>query len=148
MQDASIELSSNENLFVTLSRVEHFSSAHSLKCDPSYNVSNSENQSIFGHCTQIHGHNYKLIVSIQGKVDPKTGMIMNISKLKPLIKTRILDLLDHKLIDKVLGNAPSTVENIALFCWNQLYPHLEKHLFKIVLYETEKNFATVSREQV
>ena len=71
---------------ITICRKAHFNAAHKL-----YNpaLSNDENFEIFGKCSyeNFHGHNYELIVKILGDIDPKTGMVMDLSDLKKIIKT-------------------------------------------------------------
>lgn len=56
-----------------------------------------------GKCNQIHGHNYKLRVCINGNVnnDPKIhtcGMLMDYKELKSIVKQNITDKFDHSLI--------------------------------------------------
>ena len=56
-----------------------------------------------GPCRNIHGHSYKLSVTIIGKPvtearSPKKGMIMDFSDLKKIIKSSIIDPFDHALI--------------------------------------------------
>ena len=80
---------------ITVSRKAHFNAAHKLY---NQNLSNEENFEIFGKCSyeNFHGHNYELIVKILGDINPKTGMVMDLSDLKKIIKTEVEDLLDHK----------------------------------------------------
>ncbi len=56
-----------------------------------------------GPCGSIHGHSYKLLVTVGGSPltdpsSPKKGMIMDFSDLKKIIRTHIVDPLDHALI--------------------------------------------------
>lgn len=56
-----------------------------------------------GPCRNIHGHSYKLYVTITGTpladpASPKKGMVMDFSDLKKIVKTNIIDPLDHALI--------------------------------------------------
>jgi 6-pyruvoyltetrahydropterin/6-carboxytetrahydropterin synthase len=56
-----------------------------------------------GPCRGIHGHSYKLSVTVSGipvsdPASPKDGMVMDFSDLKQLVKTHITDPLDHALI--------------------------------------------------
>ena len=66
-----------------------------------------------------------LKVTVAGEPDKKTGMVMNISDLKKIIKTNILDVLDHKNIDKQVEyfreGRVSTTENVAIFCWDSIH---------------------------
>ena len=62
-----------------------------------------------GKCKNIHGHSYKLTVSISGDVindnnHVKNGMIIDFSDLKQIVNTNIIDHFDHCLI--VNGQTP------------------------------------------
>lgn len=74
---------------------------------------------------------------------------MNITDLKKIIKAQVMDVLDHKNIDKQVdhfgdGKVVSTAENIAVFCWDnmvELIPQPAK-LHSVKIWETEKNIVT------
>ncbi|MBN1199610.1 MAG: 6-carboxytetrahydropterin synthase [Bacteroidales bacterium] len=56
-----------------------------------------------GPCRNIHGHSYRLSVTVTGNPitdpsSPKKGMIMDFSELKSIMKSRIIDPMDHALI--------------------------------------------------
>jgi 6-pyruvoyltetrahydropterin/6-carboxytetrahydropterin synthase len=61
---------------------------------------------LYGHdgkCKNIHGHSYKLSVTILGNPvsdsnDPKFGMIMDFSDLKKIVNEEIVDRFDHATI--------------------------------------------------
>lgn len=62
-----------------------------------------------GKCKDIHGHSYKLTVSITGDRstdinDTKLGMIIDFSDLKTIVKEHVVDVFDHCLL--VNGNTP------------------------------------------
>ncbi|CAB4061077.1 queD [Lepeophtheirus salmonis] len=112
-------------------------------------LSPHQNLQIFGKCNNPngHGHNYVMEVTVSGPPDPITGMTMNLSDLKDLISHHVLEVLDHKNIDKdvpyfSLTNKTSTSENMAIFIWESLFPHLNEgfaRLYEVKLWETEKN---------
>lgn len=83
---------------ISITRIESFSASHRLN---SSHLSPEENRQIFGKCNNVngHGHNYKLEVSIEGKIDPVTGMIINLTDLKDIIKVAVLDVFDHTHLD-------------------------------------------------
>lgn len=56
-----------------------------------------------GSCKYIHGHSYKLEVTIigitiQDNTNPKNGMVMDFKDLKKIVKEQILDVYDHALV--------------------------------------------------
>ena len=87
-------------------------------------------------------------MTVAGEPDKKTGMVMNISDLKKIIKTNILDVLDHKNIDKQVEyfreGRVSTTENVAIFCWDSIHSSIPSpaKLHSIKIWETEKNIVT------
>ncbi len=76
---------------------ETFSAAHRLS---SPHLTDSENVAVFGACNHIHGHghNYKLKVTVAGPADGKTGMVMNATDLKAVLR-RVLVHVDHRHLD-------------------------------------------------
>lgn len=132
---------------VKVSRRAHFNAAHRLY-RPDW--SEEQNNAIFGKCNNpnYHGHNYELIVSVTGDVDPETGFVMDMKLLKELIKSEVEEALDHKNLNLEVPEFSSlnpTAENIAVVIWNKLRPHIEDNKqLEVVLYETPRNFVTYS----
>jgi 6-pyruvoyltetrahydropterin/6-carboxytetrahydropterin synthase len=132
---------------VKVSRRAHFNAAHRLY-RPDW--SNEKNETVFGKCNNpnFHGHNYELIVSVIGEIDPATGFVMDMKLLKDLIKSEIEEALDHKNLNVEVPefkNLNPTAENIAVVIWNKLRSHIEKNKdLEVVLYETPRNFVTYS----
>lgn len=130
---------------VKVSRKAHFNSAHRLH---RLDWSHEENDRIFGKCNNpnFHGHNYELIVSVTGEIDPETGFVMDMKVLKDLIKSEVEEVLDHKNLNIEVSEFTTknpTAENIAIFIWDTLRPHIpETKELEIVLYETPRNFVT------
>ena len=132
---------------VTVSRKAHFNAAHRLNNDK---WSITKNEEIFGKCNypNYHGHNYELIVSVRGEINQDTGYVMDMGKLKEIIKNEIEDRLDHKNLNldidyfkKVIPSA----ENISVFIYNILSDKIDKNLsISVTLYETPRNFVVYS----
>ncbi|MBB6611629.1 6-carboxytetrahydropterin synthase [Pontibacter sp. Tf4] len=86
---------------IRLTRLFTFEMAHAL-------------QHYDGPCRNIHGHSYKLQVTIVGtpladETDPKNGMVMDFGDLKKLVNKTIVDELDHALLLRK-DSAPELVE--------------------------------------
>lgn len=119
-----------------------------------------------GLCKNIHGHSYKLQITILGEPmmspgDPKDGMVIDFSVLKKLVKKQIVDPLDHSLMvnniaahEKLTGlgemyerqhlvNFQPTTENLVLYIAEKIKKLLPEHLelFGVRLYETSSSFA-------
>ena len=132
---------------VTVSRRAHFNAAHRLYRP---NWSDKKNEAIFGKCNNphYHGHNYELIVSVTGEVDPETGYVVDVKILKDFIKSEIEDTLDHKNLNLEVPefkHKNPTAENIVIFIYNKLKVVLEDDLdLEVTLYETPRNFVSYS----
>lgn len=128
---------------VKVSRKAHFNAAHRL-FRPDWDE--SKNNRIFGKCNNpnYHGHNYELVVSIFGEIDPETGFVMDLKVLKDLIRSEVEDALDHKNLNLEVPEFKElnpTAENIAVVIWNRLRPHIEDNKdLEVRLYETPRNF--------
>jgi 6-pyruvoyltetrahydropterin/6-carboxytetrahydropterin synthase len=128
-----------------ISRREGFNAAHQLS-DPS--LSHEANERLYGKCVNLHGHNYVLEVVVAGAVDPATGYLMDLKRLKDLMIEQIIQDVDHRNLNSdvpwLRGRIP-TAENLALAFWERLQPHLRAGaLQRVRVYETEKNWAECS----
>ncbi len=128
---------------VKVNRKAHFNAAHRL-FNP--NWSDARNEEIFGLCNNpnFHGHNYNLVVSVIGEVDPETGYVIDMKILKSIIKEHVTDKLDHKNLNLEVPEfqkAIPTAENIAKVCYEWIRVQLAESLeLKITLFETERNW--------
>ncbi len=131
-----------------MSRKAHFNAAHRLH-NPDW--SDEKNREIFGKCNNpnYHGHNYDLIVSVTGKVNPETGYVIDMKVLKDLIKKEVEEPFDHKNLNldtEEFKTLNPTAENIAAVIWEKLRKVLDASLrLKITLYETKRNFVEIER---
>ncbi|WP_291274775.1 6-carboxytetrahydropterin synthase [Flavobacterium sp.] len=130
---------------VTVSRKAHFNAAHRLYRK---DWSMEQNNAVFGKCNNpnFHGHNYELIVSVTGEIDPETGFVIDVKILSDLIKEEVEQRLDHKNLNLDVPeffDLNPTAENIAVVIWNLLRQHIKSTLdLEVVLYETPRNFVT------
>ena len=132
---------------VTVHRKAHFNSAHRLYRKEWADEKNSE---VFGKCNNpyFHGHNYELIVSVKGEIDPETGFVMDLSILRGLIKSEIEEYFDHKNLNldvPEFKDLNPTAENIVVVIYDKLKAVLDVDLdLEVTLYETARNFVTYS----
>ena len=130
---------------VTISRKAHFNAAHRLyRKDWTF----EKNDAVFGKCNNpnFHGHNYEMIVSVTGPIDPETGYVMDVKILSDLIKAEVEDKFDHKNLNldvpEFLDLNP-TAENIVVVIWNKIRNRIDsKFDLEVVLFETPRNFVT------
>ena len=130
---------------VYVCRKEHFNAAHKLY-NP--NWSEEKNRQAFGPCANSnwHGHNFELEVTVKGTPDPETGFVIDLKVLSKLIKSEVIDKLDHKNlnldVDFMLGKMASC-ENLVIEIWRILSAEIaavsEARLYKLHLTETRNN---------
>lgn len=71
----------------------------------------------YGKCEHLHGHTYKLHVTLSGEVQ-SNGLLIDFVILKRIVKKHVLDFLDHKNLNDIFDNP--TCEHIAHWIWNKL----------------------------
>lgn len=132
---------------VTVSRKAHFNAAHRLYRK---DWSDEKNTTVFDKCSNpnFHGHNYELIASVTGEIDPETGYVIDIKVLKDIIKTEIEDAFDHKNLNievPEFKDLNPTAENIVVVIYNKIKKQLASNLaLEVTLYETPRNFVSYS----
>ena len=117
-----------------------------------------------GLCKNIHGHSYKLCVTVKGEVkndsgNAKDGMVLDFDILKSIVKPEIINKYDHSLVlnansphseidlsafEKVFflpyqPTSENLVTDFALKIKSKLPQEIE--LYKVVLSETATSFA-------
>lgn len=128
---------------VTVSRKAHFNAAHRLF---NKNWSDKKNESVFGKCnnSNYHGHNYEMIVSVTGKINPETGYVIDMGVLKKIIKDEVEERLDHKNLNldvEYFANIIPSAENICIYIYSLLRNKISSELdISVTLYETPRNF--------
>lgn len=97
-----------------------------------------------GKCERLHGHTYKLQVTVEGHVR-SDGLVIDFVLLKKIVKKRILDRLDHFLLNDIIKN-PSA-ERIIVWIWKELNKtgfNKSVRLYELKLWETPTAFVTYS----
>jgi 6-pyruvoyltetrahydropterin/6-carboxytetrahydropterin synthase len=133
---------------VRVTRRVHFSAAHRLH-NPA--LSEEENRRLYGLCNNPnwHGHNYELDVTVEGEVDPATGYVVDLGRVREVAEEVIGDL-DHRNLNLDVpwmeGINPST-ENLVVAIWHRLAPRVPLgKLVRLVLWETPRNAAEYTGE--
>ncbi len=130
---------------IYITRRERFSAAHKLMHKE---WSEEKNYEVFGKCSNPnwHGHNYVLHVTVKGEPESSTGFVVDLSALGDLIKTEVIDHVDHKNLNmdvSFMKNMMTSTENIAISIWKQLEKPVVKLgaiLHSVKLQETENNY--------
>ena len=132
----------------TLTKRLEFSASHRYH-NPQWD--DAKNKQVFGPCNNkhTHGHNYIIEVTLQGEIDPVTGMIINLYDLKQYL-WEVLEQFDHKNLNldtPYFTTLIPTTENLALTLWKVLEQHPQMPaLDRIRLFEEPNLFADVTTE--
>ena len=70
-----------------------------------------------GKCERMHGHSYKLLVTVEGPLQ-ENGMVIDFVILKKIVRERVIDKFDHQCLNDFFENP--TAENVAVWIWDQL----------------------------
>jgi len=141
---------------ISVTKQVMFDCAHYLVNDQK---SREENIKMFHKCClykedgteEPHGHTYHLEVTVTGTIDEDNGFVIDFKKLKNILTEKIVDQLDHRLINNIekIGSL-ATAENILCFIWDEIEEPInalrprQAYLTRIRLWETPDSFATMS----
>jgi len=104
-----------------------------------------------GECARLHGHTYRLQVTLQRKgkdqliLDgPKAFMVVDFKDIKQHIKEHVLDKLDHRNLNEVL-DFRTTAENLALYLYKRINEVIlpPVRCVRVRLWETPTSFVEV-----
>jgi len=119
-----------------------------------------------GPCRNVHGHSYRLLVTLSGVPvndpgNPKNGMVIDFAELKNIVLARIVNLFDHSVVvsrdfvrekhgmtEDIFGNTvivdyQPTCENLVADFAGRLKDKIPSgiKLHSLKLYETAKSYA-------
>jgi 6-pyruvoyltetrahydropterin/6-carboxytetrahydropterin synthase len=130
---------------IHITRRERFTAAHRLF---RAEWSDEKNTEVFGGCANPnwHGHNYELFVTVKGNIREELGYVMNLKDLSQLIRTKVIDKIDHKNLNldvDFTARIITSSENIAIAIWEEIEADVRKfgaELHCVKLVETENNY--------
>ena len=123
-----------------LTRAYHFSAAHRL-ASPA--LADADNARLYGQCFRVHGHNYRLEVTVEAPSDAVTGMAVDLGLVDRVVRATVLDRVDHYDLSTTvpaLSGVVTTGENLARVFWEWLEPALPAGILRrVAIVETENN---------
>jgi 6-pyruvoyltetrahydropterin/6-carboxytetrahydropterin synthase len=93
-----------------LSKQFRFEAAHTL----GHTVDSVRNR-------RLHGHSYRAEVTVRGDINPKTGMLVDLSLFERTLSIA-RDQLDHRFLNDVPELGPATIESLAAWIWRAVAP--------------------------
>ena len=94
-----------------------------------------------GRCKNLHGHNYRLEVTLRGEPDPAMGWLVDFDEISDHLQAKVIEQLDGKNLNDLLENP--TAEELSAWVWEQVAPHYPI-LYAVRLWETP-SFSIVYR---
>lgn len=131
-----------------LTRRFMFSASHRLH---SAGIDAAANACAFGVCQNLHGHNYRMEITVRGVVDPNTGFFCNVMELVEMVDLLVTKKCDHQFLNEVdlFAGVTTTMENLASCIWKTIEAPLRERgmdLFKVQLGETDDHWASLSKD--
>ncbi|BBB96613.1 MULTISPECIES: 6-carboxytetrahydropterin synthase QueD [Bradyrhizobium] len=90
-------------------------------------------------CHRMHGHSYRIELVLSGRVDPRTGFVIDFFELEEVLGP-LLRQLDHHCLNDIRGLENPTAENIAIWIWDKIRPRLQQ-LSAVKVFETAECWA-------
>jgi 6-pyruvoyltetrahydropterin/6-carboxytetrahydropterin synthase len=131
---------------VRITRRVRFSAAHRY-ARPEW--SDERNQAVFGENVKLHGHNYVLEATVEGPIDPATGMAADIGLLDGALADVARDFGYRDLSTGLAGldGAIPTTENLALEAWRRVRGRTgDAPLVRVRLFESADLFVEIEAE--
>lgn len=105
-----------------------------------------------GKCKSLHGHTYRLTITVSGFVD-EVGLVIDFADIKQIYQERIESRLDHAYLNEVLPSMNTSAENMIVWMWEQLELAMDDRTFaergvrleELSLHETPTSKATLKR---
>ena len=72
---------------------------------------------------RVHGHSFRVRVTIDGEPDDKTGVIMHLDDVEAALADAH-EALDHRMLNEVEGLSQPTLERISMWLWDRLHNRL------------------------
>jgi 6-pyruvoyltetrahydropterin/6-carboxytetrahydropterin synthase len=106
-----------------------------------------ENERVFGACARLHGHSYRLRVTLRGAISPETGMVLNFTQVKTEVRERVIRRLDHQHLNDVVPGL-TTAENLLYWIAAALLPAFGEQLSRLELWETRTAAAVLTEGEI
>jgi 6-pyruvoyltetrahydropterin/6-carboxytetrahydropterin synthase len=140
----------NDGLTTVFGRRYRFAASHRLH---SASLGEEENRRIYGKCNNPHGHghNYVVEISVSGKVDPATGMIVNLVDLDNFVQREVIEPFDHKSLNEdvaAFASAVPTTENLCKEIYQRLKHFPLAKLERVRIEETSNNVFEYAGEEI
>jgi len=102
-----------------------------------------------GKCENPHGHNYRVQVTLKGRELDKSGLLVDFTELKHIMR-HLIQNLDHKMLNDIepFTTLNPSAENMAQYFFQQASARLEEHTHnrvsvkQVTVWETDTSVAS------
>lgn len=112
--------------------------------------SEEKNIAVFGLCARpnYHGHTYTCSVTVEGPVDPVTGMVIDLAVLDRVLEAEVVSRFDHRNINLDVpefaeGRLVPTGENLATFIFERVQSAISSVQVKSVQIDEDDSLSAV-----
>ena len=70
-------------------------------------------------CKKVHGHSFKITITISGEIEPQTGFVLDFNDITTAFKP-IKKQIDHVYLNDINGLENPSSENLCIWIWNKL----------------------------
>jgi 6-pyruvoyltetrahydropterin/6-carboxytetrahydropterin synthase len=142
---------------IRVTRKYRFSASHRLHAPQ---LGEAENRELYGKCNNPfgHGHNYEIAVSVRGRVEDRSGRVVDIELLDGLVRRQVLEPFEHRNLNEeveAFHAAVPTSENLGREVvrrlkqnWDSVFSPDGPRLEKVAIAETSRNAFEVSAHEI
>jgi 6-pyruvoyltetrahydropterin/6-carboxytetrahydropterin synthase len=99
-----------------------------------------------GKCEKVHGHNYRVLVTVEGERLDSTGLLLDFVELKRLLRA-VIDRLDHEFLNDVppFDALNPSAENMAKYFYDEIsqaLPPSPVRISSVKIWETDTSTST------
>ncbi|RYZ81679.1 MAG: 6-carboxytetrahydropterin synthase [Proteobacteria bacterium] len=70
-------------------------------------------------CSRMHGHSFKIILTLVGEADPRLGWVIDYNDIAKRVRP-LLDMLDHRVLSEVGGLENPTSELLSKWLYDRI----------------------------
>jgi 6-pyruvoyltetrahydropterin/6-carboxytetrahydropterin synthase len=102
-------------------------------------ISDEENLRLYGMCYRLHGHDYRVQVTIESELDPKTGLCRFRDQLDAVVRKNLIERFDGHCLNDTFTNTSG--EALVHLFYDLLRPHIPQDIrLRLSIQETRKNY--------
>ena len=95
-------------------------------------------------CKRIHGHSFKITITVNGQINEDTGFVMDFSEIDSVFSP-IHEMIDHAYLNEIKGLENPSSENLCHWIWSKFYFNKNHFCFiRALIYTLVKTYFKVN----